>query len=92
MASITVTIGAISATVSISNAKATEWVGAFIRARMALSDQPLAEDATATQKLTWATRQLAREFRGVAIQQIAKEAATTATDTTMAEQEATDWT
>lgn len=92
MASLTVTIGAISATVNIPDAKARDYVGALIRARVALGGTTPADDATATQKLTWATRQIAREFRGSAIQQIAKEAGTTATEAAQTEQEATDWT
>lgn len=91
MATLVFTIGGISATVTISNAKATELVGAYIDAHMTPDGPPVAVDATQTQKLTYATRQIAREFRDVAVKQIAKSAGVTAEAAALTEQGATDW-
>lgn len=92
MATLTFTIGSVSASVTISDAKARELVGGYIEAHLTVDGPPVAADATATQKLTWTTRQMAREFRDIAVRQISKNAAEAARLAAVAEGEATDWT
>jgi hypothetical protein len=93
MATNVFTIGAISSTVTVSNAKAQEWVNGYILAWSGTTTPvQIPENATQTQTLQAVHVHLMKYFRRTAIQAIAKEAGTTAENTTLAEQNATDWT
>lgn len=92
MATLTFTIGNVSATVTIPNAKASEMVTNYIASYEGMPDiSTMPENPTATQRLTWALRHNAKTFRNRANQHGAKVAGQTAEAEALAAAEAEDW-
>lgn len=91
MATLAITAGAVSSTITISNAKMLEWAQLYIDAHLQPGGPVVPPDATNQQKLDWVTRQIGRDFRDKAIGQKARVAGATAEQTTLQTEEATDW-
>jgi hypothetical protein len=94
MATLVFTIGNVApAAVTVSNAKAQEWVQGYIL-HFSRTPEPVnvPENATQAQTLQAVLNHLARYFRRIAIQAQAKETGRTAEEAALSTGEATDWT
>lgn len=93
MATLTFTIGNVApATVTVANAKASEWVAGYI-AHFAQTPNPVdvPENATQAQTLQATLNHLAKYFRRTAVQASARAEGRAAEEAALAAGEGTDW-